>query len=239
VRLQKKRFKTATFFEIHYKVERNTMPVPKSYAEWTFSGLLFLAYLLGSIPWGLILSRIFAREDIRLKGSGNIGATNVTRQAGVIPGLLTLAGDMLKGAIPVYLALAAFGPAGGPADIYLATVALAAFWGHLFPVYLKFRDGGKGVATAAGCFAVVSPGAVLAAGVVFFAMLSMARRVSVGSLSAAAVLPLAVWIAADSAILTVTAGIVALFIFIRHRDNLKRLLAGKEPEFKLKKERSK
>jgi len=215
------------------------MPGPKSYAEWTFSGLLFLAYLLGSIPWGLILSRIFAREDIRLKGSGNIGATNVTRQAGVIPGLLTLAGDMLKGAIPVYLALAAFGPAGGPADIYLATVALAAFWGHLFPVYLKFRDGGKGVATAAGCFAVVSPGAVLAAGVVFFAMLSMARRVSVGSLSAAAVLPLAVWIAADSAILTVTAGIVALFIFIRHRDNLKRLLAGKEPEFKLKKERSK
>jgi glycerol-3-phosphate acyltransferase PlsY len=239
VRLQKKRFKTATFFEIHYKVERNTMPGPKSYAEWTFSGLLFLAYLLGSIPWGLILSRIFAREDIRLKGSGNIGATNVTRQAGVIPGLLTLAGDMLKGAIPVYLALAAFGPAGGPADIYLATVALVAFWGHLFPVYLKFRDGGKGVATAAGCFAVVSPGAVLAAGVVFFAMLSMARRVSVGSLSAAAVLPLAVWIAADSAILTVTAGIVALFIFIRHRDNLKRLLAGKEPEFKLKKERSK
>ena len=211
---------------------------PKSYAEWTFSGLLLFAYLLGSIPWGLILNRIFAREDIRLKGSGNIGATNVTRQSGVIPGLLTLAGDMLKGAIPVYLALVAFGSAGGPADIYLAAVALAAFMGHLFPVYLKFRDGGKGVATAAGCFAVVSPGAVLAAVIVFIAMLSMARRVSVGSLSAAAALPLAVWIAADSAIMTTTAGIVALFIFIRHRDNLKRLLAGKEPEFRLKKERS-
>ena len=214
------------------------MPGPKSYAEWTFSGLLLFAYLLGSIPWGLILSRIFAREDIRLKGSGNIGATNVTRQSGVIPGLLTLAGDMLKGAIPVYFALVAFGPAGGPADLYLATVALAAFGGHLFPVYLKFRDGGKGVATAAGCFAVVSPGAALASSVVFIAMLSMARRVSVGSLSAAAVLPLAVWIATDSAILTATAGIVALFIFMRHRDNLKRLLAGKEPEFRLKKEGS-
>ncbi len=110
--------------------------------------------------------------------------------------------------------------------------------GHLFPVYLKFRDGGKGVATAAGCFAVVSPGAVLAAVVVFIAMLSMARRVSVGSLSAAAVLPLAVWIATDSAILTATAAIAALFIFIRHGDNLKRLVAGKEPEFTLKKDHS-
>lgn len=214
------------------------MSGPSTYADWTFSGLLLFAYLLGSIPWGLILSRIFAREDIRLKGSGNIGATNVTRQTGVIPGLLTLAGDILKGAIPVYLALVAFGPADGSADFYPAAVALAAFLGHLFPVYLKFRDGGKGVATAAGCFAVISPGAVLAAVVVFIAMLSMARRVSVGSLSAAAVLPLAVWIDADSAIMTATASIVALFIFICHRDNLKRLLAGKEPEFRLKKERS-
>jgi glycerol-3-phosphate acyltransferase PlsY len=214
------------------------MPGPSTYADWTFSGLLLFAYLLGAVPWGLILGRLFAREDIRRKGSGNIGATNVTRQTGVIPGLLTLAGDILKGAIPVYLALVAFGPAGGPADVYLAAVALAAFFGHLFPIYLKFRDGGKGVATAAGCFAVVSPGAVLAAVVVFIAMLSMARRVSVGSLSAAAVLPLAVWIAADSAIMTAAAGIVALFIFIRHRVNLKRLLAGKESEFRLKKERS-
>jgi glycerol-3-phosphate acyltransferase PlsY len=214
------------------------MSGPSTYADWTFSGLLLFAYLLGSIPCGLILSRLFAREDIRLQGSGNIGATNVTRQTGVIPGLLTLAGDILKGAIPVYLALVAFGPAGGSADFYPAAVALAAFLGHLFPVYLKFRDGGKGVATAAGCFAVISPGAVLAAVVVFIAMLSMARRVSVGSLSAAVVLPLAVWIATDSAIMTATAGIVALFIFICHRDNLKRLLAGKEPEFRLKKERS-
>ena len=204
----------------------------------TFCGLLLFAYLLGSIPWGLILSRIFAREDIRLKGSGNIGATNVSRQIGVIPGLLTLAGDIVKGALPVYLALKAFGPVGGPGDIYLAAVALAAFLGHLFPLYLKFRDGGKGVATAAGCFAVVSPEAVLAALVVFIAMVFMARRVSIGSLSAAAILPFAVWIAADSALMTVTTGIVALLIFIRHRDNLQRLRAGKEPEFRLKKEGS-
>ena len=214
------------------------MPGSDTSTGMMLSGLLLFAYLLGAVPWGLILSRIFAREDIRLKGSGNIGATNVTRQIGVGPGLLTLAADILKGALPVYLALVAFGPAGGSGDIYLAAVVLAAFLGHLFPIYLKFRDGGKGVATAAGCFAVISPGAILAAGVVFIAVVSMSRRVSVGSLSAAAVLPLTVWIAADSGMMTATAGIVALFIFMRHRDNLKRLLAGKEPEFRLKKEDS-
>jgi glycerol-3-phosphate acyltransferase PlsY len=214
------------------------MPGAKTYAELTFSGLLLLAYLLGSIPWGLILSRIFARDDIRLKGSGNIGATNVARETGVIPGLLTLAGDILKGAVPVYLALLAFGPADGSGDVYLSAVALAAFSGHLFPIYLKFRDGGKGVATAAGCFAVVSPAAVLAAFGVFIAMLLVTRRVSVASLSAAATLPVAVWIAADSAIMTAAAVIVALFIFMRHGENLKRLLAGKEAQFKLKKDRS-
>jgi glycerol-3-phosphate acyltransferase PlsY len=214
------------------------MPGAKTYAELTFSGLLLLAYLLGSIPWGLILSRIFARDDIRLKGSGNIGAANVARETGVIPGLLTLAGDILKGAVPVYLALLAFGPADGSGDVYLSAVALAAFSGHLFPIYHKFRDGGKGVATAAGCFAVVSPAAVLAAFGVFIAMLVVTRRVSVASLSAAATLPVAVWIAADSAIMTAAAVIVALFIFMRHGENLKRLLAGKEAEFKLKKDRS-
>ena len=112
---------------------------------------------------------------------------------------------------------------------------LAAFFGPLFPVYLKFRDGGKGVATAAGCFAAISPAAVLAALIVFIAVLLMARRVSAGSLSAAAILPVAVWLALDAPIMTVAAAIVALFIFIRHRSNLKRLVAGTEPEFTLRK----
>jgi glycerol-3-phosphate acyltransferase PlsY len=208
------------------------MPGPKSYAEWSISGLLLLAYLLGSIPWGLILARLFARKDIRQKGSGNIGATNVTREAGFAPGLLTLAGDILKGAIPVYLALVAFGPADGSGDIYLSAVALAAFFGHLYPLYLKFRDGGKGVATAAGCFAVISPPAVLSACIVFTVMLFVARRVSVGSLSAAVILPIAIWITTRSAAVTAAAAITALLIFMRHRENLKRLVAGKEPDFK-------
>jgi glycerol-3-phosphate acyltransferase PlsY len=207
-------------------------------SQFLFGGLLILAYLLGAIPWGLVLARIFSGLDIRLKGSRNIGATNVMREAGALPGLLTLTGDFLKGAIPVYLALLFFGSANGSADIYLAGVALAAFLGHLYPIYLKFRDGGKGVATAAGCFTVVSPPAVLAAFGVFIVMLFVVRRVSVGSLTAAAILPAAIWLTTDSVTMLAAALIINFFIFIRHQNNLKRLAAGKEPKFKLKKDRS-
>ena len=211
------------------------MPLPKQFAVLAFSGLLIFAYLLGSIPWGLIFARIFARHDIRSMGSGNIGATNVTRETGVIPGLLTLAGDILKGAVPVFLAHIAFDRASASGDTYVSAVALAAFLGHLYPVYLKFHDGGKGVATAAGCFAVISPATALVAFAVFIVTLLAARRVSVGSLAAAAALPIAIWFTTDSAVLIAAAGIFALLIFIRHRDNLKRLAAGHEPVFKFKK----
>lgn len=207
-------------------------------SEFLFGGLLILAYLLGAIPWGLIFSRIFSDHDIRLKGSGNIGATNVMRETGTLPGLLTLTGDLLKGAFPVYLAHLSFDAANASADIYLAGVALAAFLGHLYPIYLKFRDGGKGVATAAGCFALVSPLAVLVSLGVFIVILLVARHVSVGSLAAAATLPAAIWLTTDSVIMLAAACIVAFFIFIRHQDNLKRLVAGEEPEFKLRKDRT-
>ncbi|MGD2096782.1 MAG: glycerol-3-phosphate 1-O-acyltransferase PlsY [Desulfobacterales bacterium] len=198
-----------------------------------FSGLLILAYLLGAIPWGLILARIFASADIRRKGSGNIGATNVTREVGILPGLLTLAGDVFKGALPVYLARLAFGAVDGSGDIYLAAAALAAFIGHCFPVYLKFRDGGKGVATAAGCFAVISLPAVLAAFGLFAVMLLVSRRVSAGSLCAAAALPVSIWVATGSLVLMIAAALTALLIFVRHHANIRRLLAGNEPAFKL------
>ena len=198
-----------------------------------FIGLLIFAYLLGSIPWGLILARIFGGIDIRRKGSGNIGATNVMREVVVMPGLLTLAGDVFKGALPVYMARWAFGAADGAGDIYPAAVALAAFLGHCFPVYLKFRDGGKGVATAAGCFAVISLTAVSAVFGLFALMLLVSRRVSLGSLCAAAALPVSIWIAAGSHVLIVAAAIIALLIFVRHHANIKRLLARDEPAFKL------
>ncbi|MGD9228287.1 MAG: glycerol-3-phosphate 1-O-acyltransferase PlsY [Desulfobacterales bacterium] len=204
-------------------------------SELLFGGLLLLAYLLGSIPWGLILSRIFSSHDVRLKGSRNIGATNVMRETGALPGLLTLAADFLKGAIPVYLAVLSFGAANRSADIFLSGVALAAFLGHLYPLYLKFRNGGKGVATTAGCFAVLSPAAVLVAFGVFIVMLLVVRRVSVGSLAAAATLPAAIWLTTDSVMMLAAACIIALFIFIRHQNNLRRLVAGEEPKFKLRK----
>jgi glycerol-3-phosphate acyltransferase PlsY len=194
-----------------------------------FIALSFFAYLLGSIPWGLVLTRIFTSVDIRRHGSGNIGATNVKRLAGPALGALTLAGDVLKGAIPVWLALALTGTGDVRGEIYVAVVAFCAFAGHLYPVYLKFKDGGKGVATAAGCFFIISPAAGIVAILVFIMFVCWVDRISAGSLAAAAVLPIAVWVSSHSTIFTVCAVATTIFIYIRHKDNIKRLLAGTEP----------
>ena len=107
--------------------------------------LPLFAYLLGSIPWGLVLTRLFTSVDIRQQGSGNIGATNVRRVAGTTLGALTLAGDVLKGAFPVWLAVTITAPNELWGEIYISLVAFAAFSGHLYPVYMKFKDGGKGL----------------------------------------------------------------------------------------------
>src|SRR5512134_3109956 len=122
--------------------------------------LLLFAYLLGSIPWGLVLTRLFRADDIRRQGSGNIGAANVARVAGAGLGLATLAAGILKGCIPVLL-MSKTALAAEEAPMAWATAAaLLAFCGHLFPVYTGFRGGGKGVATAAGGFGVIAPPAV-------------------------------------------------------------------------------
>ena len=197
-------------------------------------GLPLCAFLLGSIPWGVILTRLFTSADIRQQGSGNIGATNVSRVAGPTMGLLTFAGDILKGAVPVYLALKFAGQNQGVNDFFLAIVGLSAFFGHLYPLFMKFKSGGKGVATATGCFVVLAPLACLAALSAFIIFLVVSRRVSAGSLAAAAVLPIAGWYATHSWEITTGAAIMSVFIFIRHRDNIKRLLSGTEPKFKEK-----
>ncbi len=188
-----------------------------------------LAYLLGSVPFGLVLTRLFTNIDIRKEGSGNIGATNVRRTAGNLLGVLTLAGDVAKGAIPVGLGIALFHYQTWGREPYLGVLALCAFAGHLFPVYLRFRDGGKGVATAAGAFAAFSPGAVVVALMVFVMMVCFTGRVSVGSMTASATLPVAVWEATGSSAMTAAAAVAAVLILIRHRENIKRLIAGKEP----------
>jgi acyl phosphate:glycerol-3-phosphate acyltransferase len=191
--------------------------------------LPILAYLLGSIPFGVILTRLFTRIDIRQVGSGNIGATNVGRMAGPVLGVLTLAGDILKGAFPVWLAGSMTTPNGVWGALFIALVALAAFMGHLYPVYMKFKGGGKGVATAAGCFGVISPVALVILILVFIMFVCWSNRVSLASLAAAAVLPVAIWKATGSEVFLGCAVITAIFIYFRHADNIKRLLAGTEP----------
>jgi len=194
-----------------------------------FVMLPVFAYLLGSIPWGIVLTRLFTSVDIRHEGSGNIGATNVLRIAGPTLGVLTLVGDMLKGAIPVWLVVVLAAPNGLWGEIYISLVALAAFSGHLYPVYMRFEKGGKGVATAAGCFAVISPMAFVVLVLVFIMFVCWLNRVAVASLVAAAVLPVAVWKATGSGILTGCAVVTAILIYFRHIDNIKRLLNGTEP----------
>ena len=207
------------------------MPDPQFQSQAAGIGLIAVAYLLGSIPWGVVLTRCFSTVDVRRQGSGNIGATNVSRLAGSTLGLLTFAGDVLKGAVPVYLALILSWKSPPLNDYLPAIVALAAFLGHLFPLYMKFKNGGKGVATCAGCFAVLAPWACLAALLVFSLLLVIGRRVSLGSLAAAAVLPAAVWFNLYSVQIAVCALIMSVAIFIRHTDNIKRLISGNEPKF--------
>lgn len=187
---------------------------------------------MGSIPWGLVLTRLFTTVDIRSQGSGNIGATNVSRVAGSTLGILTFAGDILKGALPVFIAVSLAVAFNSWADIWFSAVALAAFLGHLYPVFTGFKAGGKGVATAAGCFIVLSPFACLIALGVFILLIVVTRYVSVGSMGAAITLPLAVWFRTHSIALTGSAAVIGLFIFLRHSQNIKRLIQGTEPSFK-------
>jgi glycerol-3-phosphate acyltransferase PlsY len=198
------------------------------------SGLPILAFLLGSIPWGLVIVRRFTAIDIRKQGSGNIGATNVGRLAGIPLGLLTMALDMFKGSVSVYLAMILIGTEWVGSEGYISFIALAAFLGHLYPVYMKFNNGGKGVATALGCFFIISPGASAIIIVIFFLTAWTSKRVSVGSLIASAALPAAVWLVTDSIAFSVCALTVAVLIYVRHQDNIKRLLSGTEPPFRPK-----
>lgn len=183
-----------------------------------------VAYLIGSVPTGLLLGKLYG-IDVRQQGSGNIGATNLYRTVGRNVGILTLIGDCLKGVAPVLLARY-FGLSGEQ----VAWVGLAAFCGHVFSVFLRFR-GGKGVATALGVFLALSPLAVLIAIVLFVLVMLKWRYVSLGSVCAAAVMPLVVSLSGDH-VLTVVTFLIALVVIVRHLENIRRLLAGTENKFK-------
>jgi acyl phosphate:glycerol-3-phosphate acyltransferase len=189
-----------------------------------------LSYLLGSIPFGYLLVRIFRGEDVRQSGSGNIGATNVSRKSPAL-GLLTLLLDSAKGLAAVILAASLAGSVvHGTSYSAMSLAALCAVAGHMFPVWLKFR-GGKGVATGLGSFVVIAPKAVLVAIAIFALLLLIFRYVSLGSIVAVAMFPSLAWSlheygAAWQALAFM--GLASLLIVVRHYANINRLLQGTE-----------
>lgn len=191
----------------------------------TITPILLAAYLLGSIPTGLLLGKMYG-IDVRKEGSGNIGATNLYRTVGRKVGIITLVGDCFKGLVPVlvvkYFAL--------PVEI-AAWVGLAAFCGHVFSVFLTFK-GGKGVATALGVFLGLSPLSVIIALALFILLMLKWRYVSLGSISAAAVMPLAVYLLGNGPTVIMVTSIISLIVIARHYENIRRLLAGTENRFK-------
>ena len=183
--------------------------------------LIVFAYLLGSVPVGVLLARIKG-TDPRKVGSGNIGATNVMRAAGKVTGALTLAGDILKGLLPVAVAFIMEEPV-----IVVAAAGLAAFLGHLFPLFLGFK-GGKGVATALGVYLRLDPFAVFITVIVFVLVLLKWRFVSLGSLVGVAAMPLLLYLLNAPDYYIYLALVIGTLIFIKHKDNIRRLFAGTE-----------
>lgn len=186
--------------------------------------VVIVAYLIGSIPFGYLIVRGKIGADIRETGSGGTGATNVSRRVGKAAGVVTLVLDALKGGAAVLIAVRLT-----QNDWLIAAAAIAVLVGHIFPVWLGFR-GGKGVATGAGVFLVLAPVPVLCAGVLFLAIVVSTRYVSLGSMIAAAMIPVFVWLQSDSRALLIAAVVGALLIVFAHRGNIRRLAHGTESQ---------
>jgi glycerol-3-phosphate acyltransferase PlsY len=196
---------------------------------------LIFAYLLGSIPFGYLIVKFTSDADIRETGSGGTGATNVSRKSGKAAGIVTLALDALKGAAAVLVARWLTGEAG--TSWAVGAAAALAVVGHCFPVWLKFKAG-KGVATGLGVFLAIAPWATLAALAVFIVVVWRTRYVSLGSIIAAAFLPIWVllthiWIEPVDDFARIIAALCAVsaVIIFKHSENIKRLLAGEEKKF--------
>ena len=194
-----------------------------------------VSYVLGSIPFGILMARLFGGRDVRKAGSGNIGATNVVRVVGPLAGILTLLLDAAKGWFAVWIAVRT---THGEAF----AIALAGFFamlGHCFPLWLRFR-GGKGVATAAGVFGALCPAAMLAAMILFLLVAGFWRFVSLGSIAAAAAIPLLVYLLwaphfAPPVSVTLVSLVIATLVVYQHRGNISRLARGEEPKFSFSK----
>jgi glycerol-3-phosphate acyltransferase PlsY len=197
--------------------------------------VIIVSYLLGSIPFGYLIVSAKTGSDVRQAGSGGTGATNVSRRAGKAAGVATLILDAMKGAVAVLFAK--FMTSGmDHAAWYVGIAGIAAMLGHIFPIWLGFR-GGKGVATGVGVFAVITPFAVLSAGVIFVVIVLITRYVSLGSMIAAVFIPVFLWIETlrgplqDAQALIATAIVGAALIVYAHRANIGRLLNRTENKF--------
>jgi acyl phosphate:glycerol-3-phosphate acyltransferase len=189
---------------------------------------ILIAYLLGAIPFGYLLTRFTTGTDIRTHGSGNIGATNVLRAAGRGAGLATLVLDMAKGFAAVWIA----GMLTDNAPGWMADAALAVMVGHAFPIFLGFK-GGKAVATFIGAFLYLTPIPALAAMIVFVITVAVTGFISAGSILAAATFPLGVWlIDHPSPNVLIVAVIAAAIVVYRHKQNMHRMRTGTEPGFR-------
>ena len=190
--------------------------------------VFIIAYLIGSLPFGYLIVRAMGGGDVRETGSGGTGATNVSRRAGKIAGIFTLLLDALKGFVAIYVArmlVNGFEPT--LANWLVAAAAIAALLGHIFPVWLSFR-GGKGVATGVGVFLALSPLAVVCAGVVFLVVVFLTKYVSLGSMVAAATIPLVVWFEGLMTPILAASLVGALLIVFAHRGNIVRIWKGTE-----------
>lgn len=193
---------------------------------------VLVAYLIGSISFAVVVSRIFRLPDPHTYGSGNPGATNVLRTGKKAAAVLTLVGDAAKGAIALWLAQQ-FAPRFGVGETVLAAVALAAFLGHLFPLYFHFR-GGKGVATAAGIMLAIDWRIALTLLVIWVLVAAISRYSSLAAIVAASLSPLAAFHFLGWVPLTWAVLMIAVLLLWRHRGNIERLLAGNESRIRLK-----
>ena len=185
--------------------------------------LVVVAYLLGSLPTALLVVRMMTGEDIRRKGSGNIGGTNALRAAGWKAGVAVTLIDVGKGALAVWL-MQRFNPESG----WVAAAMLAVVVGHCYPVWLKFR-GGKGVAAGFGAFLVLAPLSALAALMVWLLVLVISRWVALASMVASAVFPLALKLIDRPDMVTlISVSAAAVLIILRHASNIRNMLAGEE-----------
>ena len=205
--------------------ELGFVPVTLIPVVWIVAG-----YLLGSVAFGIIVSKLFGLPDPRTVGSGNPGATNVLRSGKKLAAALTLLGDVIKGWLPVWLAL--------QSDMLMwvvAAVGLAVFFGHLYPIFYKFK-GGKGVATALGVMLAISPLLGLAAVLTWIVVFAVSRYSSLAAIAAAAFAPVYAWLllsAYNDYVIAVT--VMAVMLIWRHRSNIQKLLAGTESGFGKKK----